>query len=270
MATGALVEEVATNLEEVAEATRKIDTRALGFFFTGIGVGAALGFFYGYRWNREKIRAEIIKDNEEEIQEIREYYKSKIVAAEQKPSVAEVIEERGYSTAVEDERASIRPLRAPVPVREPVSAPPAPPQVIYEGGKDKNQGWDYPAEVAARTQEHPYVIHQDEFKQGESGYSQTTYTYWAGDDVLTDTDNHPLPHGDIVVGQENLKWGHGTDDIDVVFVRNDMLELEMEICRVYQSYSEEVLGHEMPEPPDPELDLEHSDQPRPAPKRKRH
>ena len=48
---------------------------------------------------------------------------------------------------------------------------------------------------------------------------------------LYEEDEQPLPHGDLIVGQDNLKCGHGTDDPDVVFVRNDKLQLEMEICR---------------------------------------
>ena len=102
--------------------------------------------------------------------------------------------------------------------------------------------WDYEKELAARTPEEAYVIHQNEFMHAESGYTQVTYTYYATDDVLVGEDERPIPHGDVVVGQTNLKWGHGTDDIDVVFVRNDKLELEMQICRVYQSYEEGVLG----------------------------
>jgi hypothetical protein len=262
MATGALaetvVEEVATNLEEVAQATRSIDPKALGYFGIGVGVGLALGFYWGYKANREKIKAEVLRDAEEEIKTIREYYQQKITAAEPKPELGDVIEDRGYAPATP---APERMLRPPVPI---IVTPP--PIVVYEGGKDKNAGWDYPTEVNQRDPEHPYVIHQDEFNNGQQGYEQTTYTYWAGDDVLTDTDGHPLPHADLVVGVDNLKWGHGTDDIDVVFVRNDKLNLEMEICRDYRSYEEEILGRERP----PEEDgLEHSSQSRPARKKKR-
>ena len=79
----------------------------------------------------------------------------------------------------------------------------------------------------------------------EKGYSQVTYTYYAIDDVLVDEENdHPLPHADIVVGLDNLQFGHGTDDDNVVFVRNDKLEIDMEICRLNKSFEEEVLGIE--------------------------
>jgi hypothetical protein len=234
MAIDTVVEEVADNLEEMAEATRRINTNSVGFFLGGCAVGFALGFYWGYKFNKEKIKAEAFKQSEEEVAKIREEYQRKIVAATPKPSVDEVIEERGYD----------RPLKAPVPglvdPRTPVSAPPV---VTYEGGKDKHSNWDYATELEGRTDGEPYVIHQDEFQQGVDGYRKVTYTYYAADDTLVDEENnHPLPHADMIVGQDNLKFGHGTDDIDVVFVRNDALELEMEICRSPLSYEEEVLG----------------------------
>jgi hypothetical protein len=225
MAIDTVVEEVADNLEEMAEATRRINTNSVGFFVGGVVVGAAIGFYFGYRFNKEKIKAEAFQQSEEEVAKIREEYQRKTVAAQPKPSVEEVLEERGYD----------RPLPAPVPVYEP-------PRITVLD-KDKDQGWNYEEELKSRFANEPYVIHQDEFSAHESGYSQVTYTYYAADDVLVDEENgHPLPHADIVVGVNNLKFGHGTDDDDVVFVRNDKLNLEMEICRVHQSYEEEVLG----------------------------
>jgi hypothetical protein len=244
MAIEGVVEEVATNLEEVAEVTRRIDTRGVGFFLGGFVVGASVGFYFGRRWNREKLRLEAFKDSQAEVEKIREVYRdgSRTVVVQEKPSVEEVIEKRGYSTNAERgiDESPARPLRAPVPV-QPTHVK-APPVVIYEGGKDKNDNWNYPHELAQRSPDEPYVIHQDEFSNNESGYEHTTYTYYAGDDVLVDTDGTPVPHGDLVVGQDNLKWGHGADDIDVVFVRNDRLNLEIEICRSPKSYEEEILG----------------------------
>ena len=65
---------------------------------------------------------------------------------------------------------------------------------------------------------------------------------------MDDEDGHPLPHADIIVGQDNLRFGEGTDDEDVVFVRNDRLQTEMEICRKHASFEEEVLGLDGNEP----------------------
>lgn len=237
MAIEEVVEEVAENFDELAEATRSINTTALGYFFVGVGVGAAIGFYLGYRFNREKIKAEVFKKSEEEVEKIRELYQQRVIAAAPKPSVDEVIEERGYGHSQVTEPP--RPLPAPVPI----SAPPV---------REQDQGWDYPEEIQARTPDAPYVIHQDEFNsedpnEGGFEYEHVTYIYYAGDDVLCEEDNTPLPHADIIVGQDNLKFGHGADDSEVVYVRNDRLQLEMEICRDLRSYAEEVLGLESDE-----------------------
>lgn len=255
MATGALtevteevIETVADNLEGAAEATRLLEPRVISFFLGGVGVGVAVGFFFGYRYNREKLRAEAFQQSEEELDEIRKVYQQRMVAAQDKPTVEEIIQERGYSVHAGEVR---RPLPPPVPVAEPSV-------VFTDENVQANAGWDYKIEIAARDTDTPYVIHQDEFNSGETGYDKTEYTYYADDDVLVDTDNIPLPHADIIVGQTNLKFGHGSDDEDIVYVRNDRIAVEMEITRLHKSYEQEVLG------------LEHSHSPtRPAQRRRR-
>lgn len=235
--------EVATNLEEIAAATRRINPNSVGGFVIGLGVGVAVGFYFGRKWNKEKLRAEAFAESEREVEVMREVYQQKAVAATPKPTVDEVIAEKGYAVVAPVPSEPARPLRAPVPIQpSPVSAPPV---VTYEGGKDKNEGWDFAKELSQRSEDEPYIIHQDEFSENAGHYSHVAYTYYAEDGVLVDTeDGHPVPHGDLVVGVANLRFGHGSDDMDVVFVRNDKLEQEMEICRVPRSYEEEVLGHE--------------------------
>lgn len=243
MAIGALTEEIAENFEEVAEVTRKLDSKAIGFLLGGVGIGVAVGFFLGYRFNREKLREEAFEASKEEVAKIRETYMQKMLVAD-KQSLEEVIEERGYSVKAEE-----RPLPAPVPIiGEPrlileLDAP----EIIEETVSHSHGTWNYPKELQNRSPDHPYIIHQDEFNANEMDYDQTTYTYYSKDDVLCDTDEKPLPHADIVVGQENLKFGHGSNDENVVFIRNDRLTLEIEITRSSGSYEEEVIG------------LEHSD-----------
>lgn len=232
MAIETVTEEVAQNLEEAAQITRSIDSRGVGFFLGGVGVGVLVGFYFGHRWNREKIKAEAFKASEEEVERIRAVYQgSRSAAARQKPSVEEIIEEKGYTAPVPP--SPQRPLRPPVPVSEPI--------------REVVPTWDYASELSKRDPSKPYIIHQDEYKNSEKGFNHVAYTYYAVDDVLVDEDDTPIPHADIVVGQDNLRFGHGTDDVDVVFVRNEHMELEMEICRTHQSYEEEVLGHDRDE-----------------------
>ena len=241
-----VAEEVASNLEELAQATRRINVNSVTFFLGGLAVGTAVGFYFGHKWNKEKIKAEVFKESEAEVEKIRELYQQKTIAAEPKPTVEEVMEQRGYSTAVVEEPT--RPLKAPVPIHDT-------PHVAYATNEEareaqKNADWNYPEELQNRSEDHPYVIHQDEFKQGESGYDQTTYTWYAVDEIMVEEGSKdPLTDIDFSVGLENLnRFGHGTDDVDVVFVRNDKLELEYEICRLHSSYEEEVVGLDGNEP----------------------
>jgi hypothetical protein len=257
MATGPLIEEVATNLEEAAAVTRSLNTQGIGFFVVGVAVGVGIGFYFGYRWNKEKIRAEIFKDAEKTIADIREVYRStyaedkteKPVLTE-KPDLGDVVEERGYLVEeVKEEEEfdpSQRPLRPPVPV-DPTK------RVVRteEAEKEKDDGWNYTTELAQRGPIDPYIIHQDEYSLNETGYSQTTYTYYSVDDILADTDDSVLGKIDMLVGLNNLtRFGHGTDDFNVLYIRNPKLELEIEICRINKSYAEEVQGLEHSDSPD--------------------
>src|SRR3954447_18042192 len=121
MATAALTEGIATNLEEAAEATRLIDTRALGYFGGGMAFGLVVGLVFGYRLNREKIKADAFKESEKEVEQIRKIYQQRAVAAQKKPTVDEIIEDRGYSVAAEEDEVEVevevvphpRPLKPP-------------------------------------------------------------------------------------------------------------------------------------------------------------
>jgi hypothetical protein len=244
MATAALTEEVAANLEEAAAVTRKLNTSGLGYFFVGLGVGAAVGFYFGYRYNKEKIRAEAFAKSEEEVEKIREVYRESYVVTEPKPSAEEIVEERGYAKTEDVADAVIsdtRPLPSPVPIMREPHAPTGDAKRTADGEKDKDEGWSYPRELSMRTTTHPYIIHQDEFTLNESGYPQATYSYYAGDDILADENDVVLANRETLIGVDSLnRFGHGADDLNVLYIRNPHLEIEVEVCRTPKSYEEEV------------------------------
>jgi hypothetical protein len=98
------------------------------------------------------------------------------------------------------------------------------------------------AETAARAEKHAYVIHLDERGQ-EDGYDEITLTYYQGDDVLCDAEDKVVDDQERVVGVENLdKFGHGSNDVNVVYVRNDAMQLDIEIVKSDKTYAEEVHG----------------------------
>ena len=100
--------------------------------------------------------------------------------------------------------------------------------------------WDYNDEIPKRSKNKPHIIHRDEFWGEELGYSQSTLTYYAGDDILTDQEDTPIYGYKIVTGE--LQFGHGSNDPGVVFVRNDKQSAEYEVIRHEGSYSQTILG----------------------------
>jgi hypothetical protein len=261
-----VVNEVANNLEEAAEVTRKINAAGLGYLAVGLGIGAAVGFYFGYKFNREKIRAEEYKEAQAEVDLLRKVYLEKTLnqtptevnesdegptlegtVPTKKPPIEKIVENLGYQTPVPSHQ---RPLPAPVPILDDL------PENPVETSKSMNAGWNYEKELENRTPDSPYIIHQNEYNHSNLNYTKVVYTYYADDDYLVDPEiGRPVMNGDVIVGVDNLKFGHGSDDSDVVYVRNDIQEMDMEICRVHRSYEEEELGlHHSPDDDDDDDD----------------
>lgn len=106
-----------------------------------------------------------------------------------------------------------------------------------------NDNWDYETEVRNRTEDAPYVLHKDEFYGEESGYTQVTLTYYAGDQILCDEDDSPVYNHELITGP--LLFGHGSNDPNVVHIRNDKRKAEYEILFDPGLYSVDVLGLEI-------------------------
>lgn len=261
MAAGAVAEQVATeletvagDLEQVASVARHLDGRIITAFGVGLGVGAGVGFYVGYRYSKKKLRAEIYAEAEQEIAEVREFYQQKVIAAEAqaKPSVEDIVEEKGYSVHEDQthieyanlddpaEEPDIRSIRPPGPVAPATRTGPAPTAL-----KDPNDDWDWEIEMQKRDPAFPFIINQSEYETEESGYSQSTLIYYTTDDVLVDeADQQTILHNrERLIGNALDRFGHGADDYNTVYVRNSELELEFEIQRVKQSWEVEVLGH---------------------------
>ena len=100
--------------------------------------------------------------------------------------------------------------------------------------------WDYEAELESRSKDKPYILHYDEFFNCEEDYDQSALTYYQTDDILTDENDVPVFDFHNVVG--DLRFGHGSNDPNVVYIRNDRLKAEYEVLLNSGSYQEEILG----------------------------
>lgn len=109
--------------------------------------------------------------------------------------------------------------------------------------------WDYGYEMEHRDLTKPFIIHRDEYGEEEE-IDTTCITFYEGDGILADDRNIIIPKPETVVGLENLRWGHGSGDPNVVFIRNPDLECDFEVTRDDGKYTEQVLGY-----------LQHDDEP---------
>jgi len=121
----------------------------------------------------------------------------------------------------------------------------------------RDDTFDLEEEIKYRTEEKPYIITSEEYFAAEKNYDTQSVTYYEVDDTLTDEHDKPLEQTDKLVGDDHLvRFGSGSGDPNIVYVRNDRLGIDYEIIRSKGSYLEEVLGML----PENENELKHSDQ----------
>lgn len=119
------------------------------------------------------------------------------------------------------------------------------PNEYPDGIRPEDVGWDYTEEVKNRSAERPYVIHRDEYFSNESEYTQSSLTYYKGDNILCDEGDVPVYNPERVVGK--LLFGHGSGDPSIVYIRNEKQEGEWEIILDEGFYQSEVLGAQVEE-----------------------
>lgn len=226
------IEEVAVQVEKVADATRRITGKDVGLFSTGIVVGLGIGFAVGYYVADHRLKTKYSKLAAGEISRIREHYYAKDKAREPKPPLSEIrVEEK---VIVEE-----RPTKPSVPVQQPQRS-----RNVFQPEIPDDEAWDYEEELKKRSKDAPYIIHVDEFRENTPEHDQVTYTYYEMDDVFANVRDEPLEEDyDKTIGLENIQhWGHGSEDPNIVFVRNERLTLDFEIIRDRGSYHDQVSG----------------------------
>ena len=169
-----------------------------GFFIFAAGVvaGAVAGAYL--------VKDKVMADAKQEIEEVREYYKSKKESkkeetVEEQPA-DEVKEEKEYKTIVEN-----------------------------SGYVNYNK----PEQVAQHSvlEDEPYSIDPEEFgDKEEEGWDTMTLTYFA-DGVLIDDTDEVVEQPEVVVGLDNLKIFEEFPDATCVYVRNETWRTDFEILK---------------------------------------
>lgn len=130
-----------------------------------------------------------------------------------------------------------------------------PEELVTQSIFEHTNTWNREEELKHRNPRQPYILHKDEFFADEKDYTQTTLSYYVGDDIMCDEDDTPVYNYKDVVGE--LRFGHGSDDPNVFYVRNDRRRTEYEIVREEGLFSVEVMGLEI-ENNQRAADLKHS------------
>lgn len=93
--------------------------------------------------------------------------------------------------------------------------------------------------------EEPYVITYDEFS--EIGTNYTELSYYDEDDILVDEEDKVIDI-ESSIGRDCLsKFGTGTDDEDMVYVKNPRTGIYYEVTRLFGSYYPDPMSYNIDE-----------------------
>jgi len=255
-----VVGEVAEQAGEAEAVIRSLNRVKVQYGLLGVAIGAAIGATTAFVIAYRKAETKYSKIADAEISEMREHYQAKGRALESeyaKRPVEDIVKDRGYSSP--EAKTDIKPPMAVPPpdtvTEDEVDTPEKRQRVIenldeaetrvknvFEEAQPTHE-WDWHEERKRRSPDNPYVVHYDERLEME--YEDVTLTYYEGDDVLCNERDEviAIEERDELIGEGNLdRFGHGSNDVSVVYIRNDKLEILYEVVKSPNHYAEEVHG----------------------------
>lgn len=120
-------------------------------------------------------------------------------------------------------------------------------RVVFPKTPADADNFDMEKELPLRSLETPYVITHDEFFEGEREFEQQSLTWFSGDSVLVDSDEEPIGDVASMVGTANMsRFGHGSKDENIVYIRNEKFEIDFEVALSQGTYTKDVLGLDPP------------------------
>jgi len=224
-----------------------------------LGVGSVSGYFLAKR----KLGRQFDERLEQELQQMKAFYQtinkpSPEFLAEQLLDEEDLQPKHQYDTTSDEVPQEVLERIADnmAAAQAQVDAE-AKPITEHNAFEDPAPAWVQADEELERRNGVPYIISHDEFYNNEWEFEEGQLTYYEGDDTLTDSRDEPIPQQYATVGELTLeKFGHGSNDPNIVYVCNEKMEMIFEICRSNKSYAVDVLGYE-----DKETELKHSDRP---------
>jgi hypothetical protein len=194
--------------------------------FIGIGGGVGIGYLL---WGREP-QYEVAVPAEPPVEGF--------IDVEGLANARQIIEDERYNSGIFVPETQAEVTNDSVIVRAPVEEEPELIEVNVFEAQDPT--WDWEKEIENRDETKPHVIHRDEFYQNERDYTQTTLTYYAGDDIMADEDDSPIFDYAKLTGP--LSFGKGSGDPNAVLIRNNERRAEYEVLKDPGRFEVEVLG----------------------------
>ena len=170
--------------------------KGLFIFAAGVVAGAVAGAYL--------VKDKVMADAKQEIEEVREYYKSKKEVKKEEEQVDETPKVEVTEERERDEEAY---------------------QKITRNYTNYNKIEETPKQAV---NDMPYMINPEDFGE-EEGYDTLTLTYFA-DRVLVDDVDEVIDDPDPVVGLENLKVFEEFN-ASAIYVRNDIWKTDFEILK---------------------------------------
>lgn len=112
---------------------------------------------------------------------------------------------------------------------------------IYDASDDD---WNWERELNQRSDKQIYVITKDEFDADDMGFRQSSLSFYEGDRRVCDELGEPIYNWTAHIGTE-IPFGHGSQDENVVFIRNESLKWEYEVNRDPGRFDVEVGGEDI-------------------------
>lgn len=244
---------IENNLDKIEDPVAYIVDQKARLVVSGVVIGLSVGLTVGtigYILAKKRLEAKYKIILEEERLEMKSYYDQyyKKGDFETPATAAEKLGAQAAEKALKDYRGqgekAFRESEEVVVETEEIEVDETPVKNIFTEN-ESNTDWDEEQEESKRLANpmDPFVITDEEFNDNEFDYVQNTLTYFSEDDVLVDEHEKPIEEIDKVVGEGNLlRFGHGSKDNRIVYVRNNHLSYDFEIIKRDSSYSREVLG----------------------------
>lgn len=248
-------EVVEDTVDLVGGKTSWLKTTNAKLFLIGLS-GLALGAVASYAINVKRLEKKYQAIADEQVADVKERYSARRVIpakpdldtladnADAQDHAEEIIRESGYRNynapvsitedPIEEQTVTEAIMEAAAPIKR---------NVFESDNPDTYFDFEEEMERREARPDDPFVITQEEFNDNDTGNDQTSLTYYDGDDVLTDSNDQVVDNIDKTVGVENmLRFGHGSGDPEIVYIRNPKLGLDIEVAHSDGKFAKEVLG----------------------------